>query len=250
MTDPAKSLQGRRALVTGADTGIGRALARGLASQGAEVVLHHLGNPDGARETLPQSAIFEADFTQKGAASDLARAVLTEGPIDILIANAAIEQRRPWEEIKTEHIASHVAANFTSLLMLSQELIPHMVARGWGRVVAVGSIMATRPRAETLIYASMKSAQLTALQCIARDVAASGVTLNSIAPGAIETERTAERYADPMFRAVVEAKIPAKRAGIPQDCVAPVLMFCSDAASYITGVEVPIDGGWSIGDPP
>src|SRR5690606_1290984 len=104
--------------------------------------------------------------------------------------------------------------------------------------------------AETVIYAAMKSAQLTAIRAIAREVAGSGVTMNVVSPGAIETERTAARYADPEFRRAVVAKIPAGRAGLPEDVVAPVLMLCSDVAAYITGANIPVDGGWSIGDAP
>ena len=250
MADAAQPLSGRRALVTGADRGIGRAVARGLAGQGATIVLHHLGNAEGARETVAGAEIFEADFTRPDAAAHLARAALSGGPIDILIANAAIERRGPWAEIGAETVADHVAANFTSLLTLCQQLVPPMAARGWGRVVAVGSVMAARPRSETLVYAALKSAQLTALRAIARDVAARGVTLNAVAPGAIETERMVDRYADPGFRAAVEAKIPAGRPGLPEDCVPPVLMLCGDGASYITGAEIPVDGGWTIGDAP
>jgi len=245
----AGPLSGRRALVTGADQGIGRVIARGLVGQGAEVVLHHLGNPEGAAETLPGAEVFEADFTVPGSVEALAEAVLAR-PVDILVANAAIERRGPWEEIGDIAIQDHLAANFTSLLTLCQRLVPPMAARGWGRVVALSSVMAARPRAETLLYASLKSAQLTALRSIARDVAGQGVTLNAIAPGAIETERTADRYADPAFRAAVEAKIPARRPGSPEDCVAPVLMLCGEGGSYITGAEIPVDGGWTIGDAP
>ncbi|MGR3393529.1 SDR family NAD(P)-dependent oxidoreductase [Pseudooceanicola nanhaiensis] len=244
-----RSLSCRRALVTGADLGIGRAIARGLAAEGAEVLLHHLGNAEGARETL-DAEIHEADFTLPGAAAELARATLEGGPVDILIANAAVERRGPWEEINAGTLSDHLTANLGSLLELCQALVPQMAERGWGRVVAVGSVMAARPRAETLPYAAMKSAQTTALRALAREVAGRGVTLNAIAPGAIETERTAARYADAAFRDAVTAKIPAGRPGLPEDCVAPVLMLCGDGGSYITGAEIPVDGGWSAGDAP
>ena len=145
MADAGRPLAGRRALVTGADQGIGRALARGLADRGATVVVHHLGNAAGAAETVQGAEVFEADFTQSGAAADLAQAVLAGGPVDILIANAAIERRGPWETLTAGTIGDHVAANFTALLALCQALVPPMSLRGWGRVVAVGSVMAARP---------------------------------------------------------------------------------------------------------
>ncbi|WP_159585720.1 SDR family NAD(P)-dependent oxidoreductase [Chelativorans xinjiangense] len=258
MSGAAFSLTGRRALVTGANTGIGRALALGLASHGADLVLHHLGDADGAAEVRREiaamgrdAAVMEADFAEAGAAGDLAdKAVARHGPLDILIANAAIEQRRPWEDVTPAHVEAHVTANFASLLALTRRLVPAMAERGWGRVVAIGSVLATRPRAETVVYAALKAAQLTAIRAIGREVAHRGVTMNVISPGAIETERTAERYADPAFRQAVTAKIPVGRTGRPEDCVGPVIMLCSDAGGYITGADIPVDGGWTIGDAP
>jgi NAD(P)-dependent dehydrogenase (short-subunit alcohol dehydrogenase family) len=248
------SLAGRRALVTGANSGIGRAIALGLREQGAEIVLHHFGDAAGAAETARLAGgapVLEADFTRDGAAAGLADEVLARhGPIDILIANAAIEKRGPWTEISAAHVMSHVSANFLSLLALTQTLVPVMAARGWGRVVATGSVMASRPRAETVSYAAVKSAQLTAVRAIARDVAPRGVTMNVVSPGAIEIEKNAERYAEPAFRRAVVAKIPVGRPGRPDDLAGAVLFLCSDAASYVTGINLPVDGGWTIGDAP
>jgi NAD(P)-dependent dehydrogenase (short-subunit alcohol dehydrogenase family) len=252
------SLSGRRALVTGANAGIGRALARGLAAQGADLVLHHLDDAAGAAVLAQsiaavgrQAAIVQADFSDQGAATRLVGHVMEEiGPIDILVANAAIERRGPWQTVTPAHVDAHVAVNFTAVLMLIEALVPAMAERGWGRVIALGSVLARRPRAETVVYAALKSAQLTAIRAIARDVADRGVTMNVISPGAIETEHTAAFYSDAAFRRAVLAKIPAGRQGQPTDCVGPVVMLCSNAGSYITGAEIPVDGGWSIGDSP
>jgi 2-deoxy-D-gluconate 3-dehydrogenase len=249
------SLAGRRALVTGASSGIGRALAVGLAEQGAELVLHHFGDAAGAAETAGaaggRAPVLEADFTRDGDASRLAGEVIERyGPIDILLANAAIERRAPWTEISAAHVVTHLSANLMSLLTLAQRLVPPMTERGWGRVVATGSVMASRPRAETVAYAALKSAQLTTVRAIARDVAPRGVTINVVSPGAIEIGKNADRYADPAFRRAVAAKIPAGRPGRPEDLVGAVLFLYSDAAAYVTGVDIPVDGGWTIGDAP
>ncbi|MBU1314489.1 MAG: SDR family oxidoreductase [Alphaproteobacteria bacterium] len=249
------SLHGRRALVTGAGTGIGRAVAIGLAEQGADVVLHHFGDMAAASQVAGMiggnTLVLEADFTDSQATRAFADAVVEGcGPIDILVANAAIEHRRPWQEIDKAHIEAHVASNFSALLALTAALVPPMAGRGWGRVVATGSIMAARPRAETMVYAAMKAAQLTAIRAIAREVGHRGVTLNVVSPGAIENEANAARYRDPSFQAAVAAKIPVGRQGQPEDLVGVFAFLCSDAASYITGADIPVDGGWSIGDAP
>jgi NAD(P)-dependent dehydrogenase (short-subunit alcohol dehydrogenase family) len=249
------SLEGKRALVTGASSGIGRAIALGLAEHGAGIVLHHFGDTKGAagvaQEIGRDASVLEADFTDSAAAAALADDVLANhGPIDILIANAAIERRMPWQETSPAHVEAHVAANFTSLLMLTRRFVPAMATRGWGRVVATGSVMAARPRAETVVYASVKAAQLVAIRAIGREVAGLGVTMNVVSPGAIETEATAHRYADAAFRRAVVAKIPVGRQGRPDDLVGAFVFLCSEAASYITGANIPVDGGWTIGDAP
>lgn len=244
------SLAGRRALVTGASSGIGKAIARGLSARGARLALHHCGDAEGAARLAAElggADIFEADFTTPGACARLAEAA---GAVDILIANAAIERRAPWTDIAETDVAAHVAANFQSFLTLAQALVPGMAERGRGRVVAIGSILASRPRAETLIYAALKAALRTALRALAREVGPRGVTMNLVSPGAIEVEKNAARYADPAFRAAVVAKIPVGRQGRPEDVAAAVLFLCSDEAAYVTGADLPVDGGWSIGDAP
>jgi gluconate 5-dehydrogenase len=254
----AFSLAGRKALVTGANSGIGCAIALGLARQGADIILHHLGAPEGAGTARASvlalgrdAAAFDADFLVPGNATALATEALARFErIDIRVANAAIERRLPWREAGAEHLAMHLSANLASLIDLCRALVPPMQARGWGRVVAIGSILATRPRAETFAYAAIKAAQATTIRALARDVAGQGVTMNIVSPGAIETERLAERYADPAFLRAVVARVPAGRQGRPADCVGPVLFLCSDEAAYVTGADLPVDGGWSIGDPP
>ena len=254
MTADRFSLAGRRAFVTGAGSGIGRAIALALHELGATLVLHHFGDGADVRTTaraVGEAPTLDGDFTRAGAAQALAGAVLDRhGPIDILVANAAIERRAPWTELTEAQVGEHVAANLVSLIGLTQALVPPMAERGWGRVVAIGSVMASRPRAEALAYAAIKSAQLTALRSIAREVGQRGVTMNVVSPGAIEIEKNAERYADPQFRRAVTAKIPLGRPGRPEDVAGAVAFLCTDAAAYITGANIPVDGGWTIGDAP
>src|SRR6056297_644254 len=246
----------RRALITGANTGIGRAIAFGLAEAGIDILAHHLGDADGAQSVADGIAALgrnaetlELDLSDTASLSKWARALAAgPSPVDILILNAAVEFRSDWTALDEAAIGRHVAVNFTASIVLAQTLVPEMARRGWGRIVAVGSILAERPRSETLVYASLKSAQLTAMRSIARSVAADGVTVNVVSPGSILTERSRKALSDEVVRRGVEAKIPVGRIGRPEDCVAPVAMLCSDAAAYITGANIPVDGGWHIGD--
>ncbi len=147
-------------------------------------------------------------------AAKLARSgrVVRLWPVDILIANAAIEHRASWQDVTEITSRAISPANFASLVAgVCRALVPAMAERGWGRVVATGSVMATRPRAGPSPMPPSKSAQLTAIRAIAREVALRGVTMNVISPGAIETEHMAARYADASFRRAVAAKIPVGR---------------------------------------
>ncbi|MFN3225632.1 MAG: SDR family NAD(P)-dependent oxidoreductase [Hyphomicrobiales bacterium] len=256
MVEAVSTLAGRRAFVTGANTGIGRALALACARGGADVLIHHCGDGAGAKDVASQvtamgrcADLLELDFSDTQGVVQAADSLAdTQPAIDILILNAAIEHRRAWTEIDADLVHGHVSINLTASLLLMTRLVDAMAQRGWGRVVAIGSVLAARPRAEATIYASLKSAQLTAMRAIARDVAAKGVTMNVVSPGSILTDRSRDVLSDPDTRRFVERKIPAGRIGEPEDCVAPVLMLCSDAASYITGADIPVDGGWRIGD--
>ncbi|GAB5375748.1 MAG: SDR family oxidoreductase [Acuticoccus sp.] len=253
----ALPLSGRTALVTGANAGIGRAIALALGEAGADILVHHHGEPESAEATRAaiaasgrRATVLPADFAEDGASAALADAALAQGAVDILVSNAAIEVRRPWGEADRAHLERHAAVNLAALLDLCAALVPAMAARKFGRVIAIGSVLAARPRAETIAYAAMKSAQATAIRALAREAAADGVTMNVVSPGAIVTERTEARYADPAFYAAVASKIPAGRPGRPQEIAGLVAFIASDAAAYITGADIPVDGGWSAGDAP
>lgn len=250
-------LAGRRALITGATGGIGRALALGLARAGADIAMHHCAMPEAAGSVAAdvmalgrEARAYDADFSVAGQARALAGAVLADGPVDILLSNAAVERRSDWTAIDPADFAAMVSVNFAAFLELAAALAPPMAARQWGRIVATGSVLAARPRAETIVYASLKAAQLCAVRALARELGGQGVTVNVISPGAVETDRLADFYAQPDFRAAVTAKLPLGHPAQPDDCVAPVVMLCSDAGGYVTGADIPVDGGWTAGDAP
>ena len=248
MTDPF-DLSGRRALVTGSSRGIGAALATALAERGARVVVH--GREAGAELDAVASKIdgegLAADLADAGACRDLARrAEDLLGGVDILILNASYEIRADWTTVGAQDVDLQMAVNFRSSLLLCQALAPAMAERGWGRIIGLGSIQETKPNPALMVYAAAKAAQTNMLMNLARQLAPSGVTVNNLAPGAIETDRNAKVLAEPAYRARVEGQIPAGRVGQPGDCVGACLLLASEAGAYITGTTLHVDGGWSL----
>ncbi len=250
-------LSGRRALVTGARRGIGRAIAQALAAQGADVAIHHAGGEEEARDAHEVVAEigarggvarpFTADFSDAGAGTDLAARVTADlGPVDILVLNASIELLEDYTTIDTARFDRQIAINLRAPLELIQALLPPMKQRGWGRVVAIGSVQQVRSAPQMLVYSGTKSAQLNWVRSLARQVGGSGVTINNLAPGAIWTARNHARLVDPEHRAQLAARVPVGRVGRAEDLVGAALLLCSEAGSYINGCDLMVDGGLSL----
>lgn len=249
-------LDGRTALVTGSRREIGRAIALGFASQGANVAIHHAGTAEeysdaaDVLETLKGSnvgaATFAADFATDDGAKSLAREVLAHfGKVDILVINASIELVEPWTEITRERFDRQVAVNLRSTLELFQALVPGMMERGWGRVLTIGSVQQNLPHPGMFVYAGSKAMQHNWALNLARQCGSSGVTVNNLAPGAIATARNRDQLATSGDQ--LKARIPVGRFGRPEDLVGPALLLCSDAGSYINGANLFVDGGRQLG---
>lgn len=243
-------LNGRRALVTGASRGIGRAIALGLAANGATVAVHFHQNEAAAANTLSEietagdaGCLIQADLVDPSDVDRLAEAALSGGGIDILVLNAAIQERRQLSDVDHALFTRHADANLWSALRLIQTMLPGMVERRWGRIVAIGSVQQFRPNPNLLAYAGLKSALSTVLRSLAKEQAPLGVTCNVIAPGLIDTDRSDDLKQNPaLYRSILD-RIPAGDAGTPDDCVGAALLLCSEAGRYITGVDLLVDGG-------
>ncbi len=247
---PEFRLEGRVALVTGASRGIGRAIAIGLGRQGARVLLHYHRDRAAATSVAEiiqrdggSSDLVQADLMEGDAGAHLAEKALASGPLDILVLNAAIQERRPLDQIDRALFERHVDANLWSALQLLQAILPPMAERGWGRILSVGSVQQVRPNPNLLIYAGLKSALSTMMQSLAKAYAARGITANTLAPGLIDTDRNTDLKQDQaLYRSILDC-IPAGAAGNAEDCVGAALLLCSDAGRYITGVDLLVDGG-------
>jgi NAD(P)-dependent dehydrogenase (short-subunit alcohol dehydrogenase family) len=250
-------LTGRKALVTGARRGIGRAIAMAFAAQGAEVAVHHA---DGADELSDAEAVvgeimrnggvaqrFAADFATEGAGTDLAeRLGESFGAVDIVVLNASIEILEDYDVVSTAHFDRQIAINLRAPLELLQALLPGMKQRGWGRVLTIGSIQQLKPHPKMIVYAGTKSAQNNWVRNLARHVGGDGVTINNLAPGTIWTARNDERVSVPEYRSEMERRIPLGRVGTPEDLVGAAMLLCSEAGSYINGADLFVDGGMSV----
>lgn len=248
-------LKGKKALVTGSSRGIGRAIAVALAKQGADVAVH------GHRESTELKAAADEIKGLNVEAFSLVSDLGTEGGVttllhslsqawehlDILVSNVSVQIPASWQEITRDQFDTQVNTNFRSALELIQCFAPGMIKREWGRIVTIGSVQETKPVPDMVVYAALKNAQTAMVRNLAKQFAPHGVTVNNLAPGAINTDRNRERLGDEAYRQKVLTKIPAGTIGEPEDCVGAALLLCSEAGRYITGQNLFVDGGMSLG---
>jgi glucose 1-dehydrogenase len=249
---PDKPFSGRWALVTGASRGIGAAIARALAEAGANIALHYAANADAAERTAGvlraqgvQVRLVPADLTDPAAPDTIAGQVAGL-PVDMLVLNASVQTRADWRRLDPAVLETHVRVNFTAGFRLCQLFLPAMEQRGWGRLLAIGSVQERRPHPEMTAYAATKHAQAGLVLSLARQLAPSGVTANVLSPGTIATDRNRDALSDPAYADKVRAMIPAGRTGVPADCAGLARFLCSDEASYITGQIFYVDGGMGL----
>jgi glucose 1-dehydrogenase len=243
-------LSGRTALITGASRGIGRAIALGLAEAGADVVVHYAGNVQAAAEVVEQitalgrrAMALGADLKMPDAPARIVESCRGFGSIDILILNASVQYRRDWTDTNREEFDEQFTVNVRASLELIQALAPTMVQRKWGRIITVGSVQQHRTSPGLIPYGATKAAQEHIARNFARQLSEHGVTVNNLAPGLIDTDRTAHAVQDPATMKTWLDRIPARRVGKPSDLVGAALLLCSEAGAYITGVDLPVDGG-------
>jgi len=241
-------LTGKIALITGAASGIGAAIATTLAAAGAAVAINYRTNRAQAELLAADitaqngiATIFPGDVSLPAEALALANAVAKHfGRIDILINNAGLIEPALFGAITPESFHRQFTTNTFSVLLMMQAAIPHFPESG-GRVINISSSLAQAPVESTAVYSAAKAAVNTLTQCFARELGPKNITVNAIAPGATVTPMTAAIPAD--IKAKIAAQTPLGRWATPQDIADAALFLSSDAARFITGRILTIDGG-------
>lgn len=243
----------RVALVSGSSRGLGRTIAQRLAADGLSVAVNGLHDDEHAREVAAAirraggtAEVFAGDVTDEREVVQLVTAIAGSlGSIDVLVVNATGPQpEAPLDEVGwTEHLAQ-LDFFVRSPVLLGLAVVPGMRARGWGRIVQIDSEVADAPPPGRSAYATAKSAQIGLTRSWARELAPAGITVNTVAPGFVPVERHAD-VSDEVRRAYLSS-VPAGRLGVPDDVAAAVSFFASEAAGFITGQRLLVDGGRSL----
>ena len=247
-------LDGKTAIVTGSSRGIGRAIALAFAEQGADVVVNYRDRAEEANEVAAQisnlgqrALLNQADMGKAEEVRNLySQTIAAFGKVDIIVLNASVQIRKDWAEYTPEELELQMAVNFKATYELTRLAVADMQTRGRGRVLTIGSVQEFKPHPQMLIYAASKNAQTGLMMNLARQSSGSGITFNNLAPGTIITDRTQGVLENTTYRDQVLAAIPARKFGEPQDCAAAALFICSDAGSYVNGVNLLVDGGMHL----
>ncbi|MFN4019315.1 MAG: 3-hydroxybutyrate dehydrogenase [Erythrobacter sp.] len=247
-------LKKKRALVTGSTSGIGLAIARALAAQGADVVLNGLGDPDEIAALCAElgASYNGANLMDAGA---IERMMAEVGQVDILVNNAGMQHVAPVEDFPPEKWDAIIALNLSAAFHTTRAAVPGMKARGWGRIIATASAHSLVASPYKSAYVAAKHAMAGFTKAIALELATHGVTANCISPGYVWTPLVENQIPDTMaargltreevINDVLLATQPTKSFVTPEDVAAMAVFLCSDAARNITGANYAIDGGWT-----
>jgi 3-oxoacyl-[acyl-carrier protein] reductase len=239
-------MSNRRALVTGGSGDIGSAIARALAADGCEVLVHANTGVERAQTVVEairaDGGLAEAvafDLTDGGATRAALEKVLEAGPIQILVHNAGIHDDAPLAGMREEQWRRVIDVSLHGFFHVTQPLLLPMARTRWGRIVSVSSVAAVLGNRGQVNYAAAKSALHGASKSLAREMASRGISVNVVAPGVIAGRMSADSF----DAAQIKAMVPAGRAGTPDEVAALVRFLCSDAAGYVNGQVIGVNGG-------
>ena len=245
-------LKGRTAVITGGSRGLGEAMAKALAGAGAQIALvaRDVKRLEEVRDAIAKAGgtadVFKADVTQEKEVGALASSVQQRfGPPQILINSAGINIRKNLVDFSLEEFRSVIDASLTATFLMCRAFVPGMKGTGYGRILNLSSIMSHVSIAGRSAYSSAKAALLGLTRALALELAADGITVNGISPGPIGTDMNLALMNNPELNAQFMANVPLGRWGKVEEIGALACYLCSDAAGFITGTDILIDGGWT-----
>jgi NAD(P)-dependent dehydrogenase (short-subunit alcohol dehydrogenase family) len=245
-------LAGRTALITGASRGLGEAIARALAAAGAAVALvaRDVSRLQTVKAEIAATGgtaeFFTADVTNEQDVAAVCEAVIKSlGRIDILVNNAGTNIRKKLTDFSLAEFRSVIDSSLISTFLMSRAVLPQMRGRGYGRILNMTSILSHVSLPERTAYSSAKAALLGFTRALALEVAADGITVNGISPGPFGTDMNAAVINDPEANRQFLASLPVGRWGKVEEIGSLACYLCSEAAGFITGTDILIDGGWT-----
>lgn len=250
---PGGRLRGRRAIVTGASSGIGRATALALAADGAAVAVNYVDSPEAAEAVVEEIAgcatAVQADVADENAVRELFGRAHEElgGPVDLLVNNAGVEAPYGLEDMPLEEWERVLSVNLTGPFLCSREFVRRLPEEARpAAIVNVSSVHETIPWPRFSHYCASKGGLKLFGQTIARELAPRGIRVVQVAPGAILTPINRELIEDPERRREQEEQIPLGRLGEPEEIAAAITWLCSAEADYVTGATLFVDGGMTL----
>ena len=251
-TQPAFDLNGRCALVTGGNSGIGLSLAEALGRAGARVLLvaRRAEQLDAAAQSLRALGIaaetLAADLADLGGLASVAEQARAQvGHVDILVNAAGVNLRQPFADVTPESWQLQLNLHTGAPFFLTQALAPHMAERGWGRVLNIASLQSYRAFANSAPYGAGKGGVVQLTRAIAQAWSGKGITCNAIGPGFFATPLTQAVFDDPALAQIHANNTCIGRNGELQDLHGPAVFLCSDASAYVTGQTLMVDGGYT-----
>jgi glucose 1-dehydrogenase len=257
-----RPLQGQKAIVTGANSGIGRAIAIALGSAGADVVVNYRDGEDAAMEVVraisesgSRALAHRADVSREPEVKELfQRAIEHFGTVDILVNNAGLQRDAPFEDLTLEQWNTVIGVNLTGQFLCAREAVREFKRRGVvasvskaaGKIICISSVHEVIPWAGHVNYAASKGGVMLMMKSLAQEVAPHRIRVNSISPGAIRTPINKSAWSTPEAYESLLRLIPYKRIGEPDDLGKAAIFLASDESDYITGTSMYIDGGMTL----
>lgn len=260
--DPVKPLKNQKALVTGANSGIGEACAHALGAAGADVVVNYYSNPEEAERVVAsiqekgsKAIAVHADISREDDVQRMCAEMLRQfGTIDILVNNAGLQRDAAFHEMTLAQWNTVIGTNLTGQFLCAREVVREFLRRGVvpevssaaGKIICMSSVHEVIPWGGHVNYAASKGGVMLLMKSMAQELAPKKIRVNSIAPGAIKTPINRAAWETPAAEAELLKLIPEGRVGMPEDIARTAVWLASDASDYVTGTTLFVDGGMTL----